>query len=214
MAAALDLGPAVSYSLAAVELASKGRFASASEKFALAAKAALALGAPDCLVVATAQARYPHCIASRASRRSRASSHAVTRSRYAEVGSEVGNARTRTRAAAPRAGGAAAGRDDGARAPSLCEYTAVWQMCTARGGVVASALRSPRLKRCQRAQGSAVHRLRGISSGHAAGAVLAGAGPQSRHHHAADGSADAADQQLRGDCVRDDERAAAGAQCV
>ena len=57
MAAALDVSAAVSFSVTASELASKGRFARAAEKFALAAEAAGALGAPDCLVVAQTQAR-------------------------------------------------------------------------------------------------------------------------------------------------------------
>jgi len=56
MAAALDVSAAVSFSATAHELACKGRFARAAEKFALAVEAARALGAPDCLVVVHTQA--------------------------------------------------------------------------------------------------------------------------------------------------------------
>jgi len=66
MAAALNISAIVSLSVAAQELLLKGRFARSAEKFALAAEAARALGAPDCLVVAHAQARRPRCLAPRA----------------------------------------------------------------------------------------------------------------------------------------------------
>ena len=66
--AALDVSVAVAHSSAAHDLAGKGRFARAVEKYALAANAGLALGAPDCLVVANAQARHPHRLVSRAVR--------------------------------------------------------------------------------------------------------------------------------------------------
>jgi hypothetical protein len=69
MAAALDVSAVVAYSAAAAELMDKGRFARAADKYTLAAAAARALGAPDCLVVASAQARRPHCLALRAPRR-------------------------------------------------------------------------------------------------------------------------------------------------
>jgi predicted nucleotidyltransferase len=69
MAASMDVSAVVAYSAAAAELHSKPRFARAAEKYALAAAAARALGAPDCLVVASLQARRPHCLALRAPRR-------------------------------------------------------------------------------------------------------------------------------------------------
>ena len=65
MAAGLDISTAVSYSLAGFDLGSKGRFARAADKFALAAEVARALGAPDCLVVAHTQARRLLCCALR-----------------------------------------------------------------------------------------------------------------------------------------------------
>jgi hypothetical protein len=55
--AALDVSAAVSFAIAGSKLADMGRFISASEKWARAVEAARALGAPDCLVLADAQAR-------------------------------------------------------------------------------------------------------------------------------------------------------------
>jgi hypothetical protein len=77
--AALDVSVAVSHSIAAHDLAEKGRFARAVEKYALAAKAARALGAPDCLVVANAQARRPHLLVPRAPRPLTCQRHAQIR---------------------------------------------------------------------------------------------------------------------------------------
>jgi hypothetical protein len=69
MAAALDVSAVVSHTAAADELVCKGRFARAAEKYALAADAARALGAPDCLVVASSQVRRLQFMVPRAHRR-------------------------------------------------------------------------------------------------------------------------------------------------
>jgi hypothetical protein len=65
MAAALDISAAAAHGLAAYELVQKGRYARAAEKWGKAVEAASALGAPDCLVVASAQARRCHRAESR-----------------------------------------------------------------------------------------------------------------------------------------------------
>lgn len=66
MAAALDISAAVAFSIAATELTTKGRYVHSAEKWGKAAEAARALGAPDCLVVADAQARRWRCLLLRA----------------------------------------------------------------------------------------------------------------------------------------------------
>ena len=57
MAAALDVNAVVSHCVAANKLSASGRFVRAAEQWGRAAEAARAFGAPDCLVVANAQAR-------------------------------------------------------------------------------------------------------------------------------------------------------------
>jgi hypothetical protein len=69
MTTALDVSAAVAHGIAAYELLVKGRFARSAEKWAKAAQAARALGAPDCLVVATAQVRRWCHLALRAPKR-------------------------------------------------------------------------------------------------------------------------------------------------
>ena len=56
--AALDVSGIVLFSVAANELVCKGRAVRGAEKWGKAAEAARALGKPDCLVVAYAQARH------------------------------------------------------------------------------------------------------------------------------------------------------------
>jgi hypothetical protein len=62
-APALDVSAVVSFALAARKLSASGRFISASEKWARAVEAARTLGAPDCLIVADAQARRSRLLA-------------------------------------------------------------------------------------------------------------------------------------------------------
>ena len=69
MASALDVSATVAYGTAADKLLTSGRFAGVAEKWGLAVEAGRALGAPDCLVVANAQARHLHQLAPLADKR-------------------------------------------------------------------------------------------------------------------------------------------------